>query len=105
MAAGVSLMPRFQWEGRITPQFLVSMMNFLAIAFTGGMIWSATTGDISTNRKQLERLESVTVRSIERVDRELERLRAQDTAIAVLKNDVGYIKEGMDRIERKLAPK
>lgn len=96
-------MPRLQWDGMITPQFLVSLMNFLAIAFTGGMIWSTTTGDISSNRKQIERLETSTSKAIERIDGELARLRLQDTLIAVLGRDVVYIKESIDRIERKLA--
>lgn len=92
-------LPEMQWEGKISPQFFVSLLNFLAIAFVGGMIWQSTTGGIADNTKQIDELKAQYLKAVERLDSEISRLRLQDTSIAVLKTDVTYIKESIGRIE------
>lgn len=75
----------------LTPQMFMSGGNFLAIVFTGGMIYSTAQGELATNKQDIKDLKA-----------EVRILRAQDTSIAVLKTDVQYIRESVARIEGQL---
>jgi hypothetical protein len=77
--------------GWMTPQFVLSATNFLAIIFTGGMIYSTAQGEIATNKQDIKDLKS-----------EVRVLRQQDTSIAVLKADTGFIKDSIARIESRI---
>lgn len=77
--------------GWVTPQFLMSAGNFLAIAFTGGMIYSTAQGEIAASKQDIKDLKA-----------EVRALRAQDTAIAVLRADMSTVKESVQRIEGRL---
>lgn len=71
----------------------MSVINFLAIFFVGGMLWSTTQSDIKNNKLAIEDLRA-----------EVRQIRAQDTttSVAVLKSDVTYIKDSLLRIEGRL---
>jgi hypothetical protein len=95
-----------QFDMRIGPSAIFGAMNFLALCFTAGMIWNSYTvkGDaaiaqLAANRlyytAELDKLRAEQQRLVERLDN----LRQQDTSIAVLKNDVLYIKDSIQRIE------
>lgn len=75
----------------MTPQFVLSATNFVAIIFTGGMIYSTAQGEIAANKQDIKDLKS-----------EVRILRQQDTSIAVLKADTGFIKDSIARIESRI---
>jgi hypothetical protein len=75
----------------LTPQIMMSAGNFLAIVFTGGMIYSTAQGDLATNKQDIRDLKA-----------EVRILRQQDTAIAVLKADTTFIKDSITRIESRI---
>jgi hypothetical protein len=77
--------------GWMTPQFVLSATNFLAIVFTGGMIYSTAQGEIATNKQDIKDLKA-----------EMRQVRQQDTAIAVLKADTSFIKDSIARIESRI---
>lgn len=97
-------MPKLDYEWKITPQFFLSAANLCAIVVGVGIVWGAARGDISNNALRIEEVKQANARSIERLEVELQRLRAQDTSIAVLKTDVQYIKDSIARIERAVSP-
>lgn len=71
----------------------MSVINFVAIIFFGGMVWASTQGDIKNNKLAIENLQA-----------EVRAIRASDTStsVAVLKTDVQYIKDSLLRIEGRL---
>lgn len=75
----------------LTPQIAISFLNFMAITFSCGMIYSTAQGEITRNRQDINDLKS-----------EVRTLRAQDTSIAVLKADTTYIKDTIVRIENRI---
>lgn len=79
--------------GWITPGVGISVANFVAIIFFGGMVWASAQGDIKNNKKDIEDLRAQIIQ-----------LRSQDTStsVAVLKTDVQYIKDSLLRIEGRL---
>lgn len=76
----------------MTPQFILSATNFLAIVFTSGMIYSSAHGEIANNKQDI----------IKDLKAEVRTLRQQDTSIAVLKADTGFIKDSIARIESRI---
>lgn len=99
--------PRVEFEGIKFNLNSILLMVGLAI---GASAW-ITRGDnraeafAEVNARQdnaiLDIRTSMTL-AITELRREMASLRAQDASIAVLKNDVESIKNGMNRIERKL---
>lgn len=87
-------MPKIEWHGTITPQLLVSGLNFLAIVIGIGVVWGAQTTDIAQIRRLNERLEV-----------EMREMRSYSVSIAVLRADLDNIKAGVARIEKSLAPR
>ena len=81
----------YKLPGWLTPQFILSGTNFLAIVFTGGMIYSSAQGEIAANKQDIKDLKA-----------EVRILRQQDTSIAVLKADTGFIKDSIARIESRI---
>lgn len=79
--------------GWVTPGVAMSIANFIAIIFFGGMVWASTQGDIKNNKKDIEDIRAQIIQ-----------LRASDTStsVAVLKTDVQYIKDSLLRIEGRL---
>lgn len=75
----------------MTPQFLLSASNFAAIIFTGGMIYSTAQGEIATAKQDIKDLKT-----------EVRMLHTQETSIAVLKADTGFIKDSITRIESRI---
>lgn len=75
----------------LTPQFLMSAGNFMAIAFTGGVIYSTAQSQIETSKQDIKDLKA-----------EVRLLRGQDTSIAVVRADLTAVKESVARIERQL---
>lgn len=75
----------------MTPQLLLSASNFAAIIFTGGMIYSTAQGEIATAKQDIRDLKA-----------EVRMLHTQETSIAVLKNDTGFIKDSIARIESRI---
>lgn len=75
----------------LTPQIVLSACNFMAIIFTGGMIYSSVQHDIRSNKQDIKDLKA-----------DVRMLRQQDTSIALLKADTVYIKESIQRIETRL---
>lgn len=79
--------------GWVTPGVTMSLINFIAIIFFGGMVWASTQGDIKNNKKDIDDLRI-----------QIAQLRSSDTStsVAVLKTDVQYIKDSLLRIEGRL---
>lgn len=75
----------------LTPQFMLSSGNFAAIIFTGGMIYSTAQGEIATAKQDIKDLKA-----------EVRLLHTQETSIAVLKADTGFIKDSIQRIESRI---
>lgn len=84
---------RERMPGWVTPGVGMSVINFVAIIFFGGMVWASTQGDIKNNKLAIENLQA-----------EVRAIRASDTStsVAVLKTDVQYIKDSLLRIEGRL---
>jgi hypothetical protein len=75
----------------LTPQFILSSGNFAAIIFTGGMIYSTAQGEIAAAKQDIKDLKA-----------EVRMLHAQETSVAVLKADTGFIKDSITRIESRI---
>ena len=84
----MTLLSKLEFDARIGPSAIMGALNFLALAFTAGMIWQDYNG------KGERRDESIT-----QLQREVVDLRNQHVAIAVLQTDVGYIKDSSARVE------
>lgn len=90
---------RLEWDGRITPTFILGIGQILAVAFVGGIIWNSVIRDNQENAKGLGEHANAIMEN----RAEIKLLRAQDTTIAVLQNDVAYIKQSLQRIEAVVA--
>lgn len=82
-------MPRFEFETKIGPAFIVGALSAASSFVVIGMIWAQLTGEQAQLR-----------RDVDRVHAELNLMRAYDTSIALLKQDVVHIKDSVLRIER-----
>ena len=88
----VTFMPKFEFElFKIGPAFVTSALTFVSTIFLGGMIWAQLTGAQEQLRKD-----------VDRVHHEMNLLRAYDTSIAVLRNDVVHVRESVNRIEQRI---
>ncbi len=88
----VTYMPKFEFElFKIGPAFVTSALTFVSVIFLGGMIWAQLTGQQAQLRKD-----------VDQVRIEINLLRAHDTSIAVLRNDMGHIRDSVQRIERMM---
>lgn len=92
-------MPKLEWEGRITLGTIFAAMNFFGVMFAAGMVWNSMTGAVAQNSKRIEELRAEQTGQLATLRSEVYALRQQDTSIAVLKTDVSYIKESIQRIE------
>lgn len=85
-------MPRLDFS-TIDLRVILSALNFLGIVFLGGILWQTSQGEIANLRKTVDRLEI-----------EIAQVRVQSTDIAVLKNDVKSIKDGITDLRQYFRP-
>lgn len=83
------LMPKFEFV--IGPSFIASTISCAMTVFLGGMIWAQLTGEQAQLRRDVDQTRS-----------EIQLMRAYDTSIQLLRNDMGHIKTSVDRIERMM---
>jgi len=87
----VNLMPKFEFETKIGPAAIVATLGFISTIFLGGMIWASLTGEQMQLRRDVDQTRS-----------EIAIMRAYDTSIALLRNDLAHVKSAVDRIERTM---
>ncbi len=85
------LMPKFEFETKIGPAAIVSGLGFISTIFLGGMIWAQLTGEQAQLRRDVDQTRS-----------EIAIMRAYDTSIALLRNDLSHVKSSVERIERMM---
>lgn len=85
------LMQRIEFDTKIGPAAIVSVVTLISTIFVGGMVWQQLNGA----QEQLSR-------DVDRIRTEINLMRAYDTSIALLKNDVVHIKDSVQRIERMM---
>jgi len=84
-------MPKIEFDTKVGPAAIISVFTLLTTVFAGGMVWQQLNGA----QDQLRR-------DVDRVHTEINLMRAYDTSIALLKNDVVHIKDSVSRIERMM---
>src|SRR6185437_6510188 len=96
-------MPKMDMDWKITPHTFLSAGNFVAIVFFGGMVWASTTGDVATTKKNLAEYRVESQKAVEDLRAQIRQLQTQDTAIAVIKNDVAHVADSVQEVKASVA--
>ncbi len=96
---------QLEWDGKVGPASIVSLVGALAVLVSIGIVWGTATTRLDATAIKAEEAKAAAVKVAEDSGKRDQRVAAQAERLGKIETSVGFIVPALQRIESKLDAK